>query len=109
MPDEIWVEDIGGEAGSEFGFQRVTRYPYVLHVFVLGNNGPAQTGSALVDTLEAKADAIRDRYHAQCPSAFKLAIPGLVHAEALVEELDADPEERRYLEGTVRVTFTVAE
>ena len=107
--EEIWVEELGGEPGAEFGFQRVTRYGYLFHAFVLGNDGPKQDGSAKVDAIELKLETIRDRYHAKCPAAFKSVIPGLIHAESVVEEIDFDDEERRYLEGTVRLTLTVAE
>src|SRR5690606_4067889 len=99
---EVWLEFMPSESAST-GFEALTRYPVIAHVFVTPfNAGPDRTGRAQFDRLEAKLHAIAERYHGARPHALSL---DLMSVEAVVDEVDADPEETARMEGTVRLVY----
>lgn len=104
---EVWLEQLPTEDASQSGLQIATRHPYMVHVIRKGNDGPGRRGARNLNEVEGHLHTIRQRYHGLCP--FLSAVSGMVHAEAVVEEVDDDPEETKAQIGTVRVTFTVAE
>lgn len=103
---EVWLE-YQGAAPAGGGLHAVTQHTYAVHVFRRGNDGPGARGERNLTDVEADLATIRDRYQGACP--FKATATGMIHATAEVDDVDVDPEERRFQEGTVRVVFTVSE
>lgn len=107
----LWIErkdDVpGGEGGN--GAQFLKGHVYVVHVLFPLNLGGNKAGKVQLDTIEAKLEAIRDRYHgASMPAAIVTAVPALaniVSASAVEEAVDEDPEDEAVQSGAVRVTW----
>lgn len=104
---EVWLEALPTEDASPSGMQTVTRYPYMVHVTRKGNDGRGRRGERNLADVESHLQTLRARYHGELP--FLATLTGLVSVEAVVEEVDDDPEEGRSQTGTLRVTFTVAD
>lgn len=110
-PVEIWLERLPAEGGGPAGggLQLVDRRPYLVHVRVRSNAGGKKTGTEQLATVEAKLQAIVDRYAGERPFFGESGLEGIVCADAVEEAVDTDPTDAATLDGTVRVTFVVAE
>lgn len=104
---EVWLERLPDPPAEGTGQQHVDVHAYLVHYrYPLGNQGPDKSGEPLTTHVEAKLEAIRDRYDAALP--FTSTFSGMLPCEAVEDSLDEDPE-NDVLSGAVRVTFRVRE
>lgn len=106
---EVWVERLPTEQIGR-GLHRVTRHPYLIHVIGRPSNaGPAGTGEAQLETVEAKAETLVDRYDGTLPSEISDALSGtLVGVLAREESADEDPDDAKRHSFSIRVEITEA-
>jgi hypothetical protein len=97
----------GGAGGT--GAQFVRGHVYIVHVVFPLNLGHDKTGKTQLDTVEAKLEAIAERYHGgSFPTAIFTAVPALARIYSISageETIDETPEDAAVLTGSVRVTF----
>ena len=103
----VRLERLPKDSVEEYGHQRVTAHPYLLHVLESDSKGPKQSGGALVTAVDAALEAVVDRYHGTRP--FVASLPLIVAVTAEEEEFDEDPDTGLVQTGAVRVTFYVKE
>lgn len=103
---EVWLERLGVEEQGR-GLQGVRHLAYLVHYRQAVAEGTAREGKPAVDAVEAKLRAIVARYHGKRP--FVSAVPSIKAASAIEDRVLVDPEDKRFAEGTVRVTFLEAD
>lgn len=104
---EVWLEQEPVIDESPTGFQEVEVHPYLVHVLVSDpmNHGGDKTGKVKLRTLQSHLRTIKSRYRAARP--FSGDIPAIVTCFADDEDIDVDTENKKTIEGTVRVSFVV--
>lgn len=104
---EVWVERLPDPETAGTGFQHLRAHDYRLHVRARGNGGGNGSGSALLTTVEAHMQTIKERYDAAVP--FTSTFSGMCPVRAVEESVDEDPDDEATLDGSVRLTFWVME
>lgn len=104
---EVLIERLPDPDTEGSGGQNVIRHAYRLHVRVAANMGGNKAGTAFVTTVDPFLQLIKDRYHGQV--RFVATFSGMMPASARENVVDEDPEDKRYIVGSVDVTFNVAE
>lgn len=100
---EVWIEPLPNEDVGT-GLQRLTRRPYMVHVLSpTTNRGGAGAGAAQIAEVEVEQRAIVAALNGT--RSMHSADARIVGIAAEDVSLDADPEDPKRVEGTVRVTF----